>query len=410
MGFLDNTSGYELTAKLTPQGRKKIVTSSNALITYFSLGDSDSYYGSTNILTGGQVPVISGDNNGVDANSGGANYVMRSTLKVKGSTSLNTPSRSSDKKAVEIASISVNSTQQFIGYQTLPFSGSYITQNLIDINDIATDSLTNLFYSFGLPIGSVEMNNYSGRTSTNGGWSDTALSGLAQEKILVISIDESKYSELIDGKSINTAITTSAGTYNIYGTYQNKSGSLTNEDKAIYDTSANIIQFGPNRTLLFSDDIKKPNGGDAAKSWATGYSKLRAFSIGNKERWNIKTDSTISLSADTPIGIAYLDKGMLVITDPTIVNSYNASFSGTTGTSITYNSAKTKVTQSITCIAQRGEFGTSTNSSWSPGDTPRITELGLWDATGTLIAIGKLNKTYEKPSADFVAFNVTIDY
>ena len=30
--------------------------------------------------------------------------------------------------------------------------------------------------------------------------------------------------------------------------------------------------------------------------------------------------------------------------------------------------------------------------------------------TGTLIAVAKLNKTYYKPSNDFVAFNVTIDY
>jgi antirestriction protein ArdC len=44
------------------------------------------------------------------------------------------------------------------------------------------------------------------------------------------------------------------------------------------------------------------------------------------------------------------------------------------------------------------------------GDTPRITEIGLYDNTGTLIAIGKLNKTYYKPVDDLVAFAITIEY
>ncbi len=401
MGYLDNTSGYELTAKLTPQGRRKLITNTNSLITQFSLGDSDAYYGVYTGLTGDQVPVISGDNEGADVNNGGVNYIFRSTLNLNGST---------DKKSVDIASISVNTTHEFIGYQTIKYSGGNITQDVVDINDIATDPLTNLYYSFGLPIGTNELNLFTGTSTSLGGWSNTALSGLAQTNILVIGIDESKYSELIDGKSIKLEIETSASTYDIYGTYQNKGGSLTNEDSRVLDTSGNLVQFGPNRTLLFSDDIVRPNGGDATKSWVTGYATNKPFSLNSKELWNIQTDSNINLTADTPVGIAYLDKGFMVITEPTIVDAYNAGFSGATGTSITYNTVRNKVSQSITCIANRGEFGTSSNPTWSPGDTPRITELGLWDSTGTLIAVAKLNKTYYKPANDFVAFNVTIDY
>jgi len=401
MGYLDNTSGYELTAKLTPQGRIKLITNTNNLITQFSLGDSDAYYGAYTGLTGGQVPAISGDNEGIDVNNGGVNYIFKSRLNYKGSVG---------NKSVELGSISVNSNYAFIGYQNIQYSGGNITQNVININNLTTDPLTNLYYSFGLPITSPQINEFTGKTVSVGGWSDTALSGIAQTNILVIGIDNSKYSELIDGKSIKLEMETSASTYNIYGTYENKGGSLTTEDSMIYDSSGNIMQFGPNRTLLFSDDILKPNGGDVTKSWSTGYATNKPFSINNKERWNIRTNTNINLTADKPVGIAYLDKGFLVITEPTIVDAYNSGFSGATGTTITYNSARNKVSQSITCIAGRGEFGTSTNNSWAPGDTPRITELGLWDNTGTLIAIAKLNKTYYKPSNDFVAFNVTIDY
>ena len=108
--------------------------------------------------------------------------------------------------------------------------------------------------------------------------------------------------------------------------------------------------------------------------------------------------------------ISYLDKGFLVITEPTIVNDFVTGFSGATGTSITFDYDRVSVSQSITCLADRGEFGVSNNPTWSLGDIPRITEIGLFDNTGTLIAIGKLNKTYYKSVDDLVAFAITIEY
>lgn len=400
MGFLDNTTTYDLIAKLTPQGRRKLITSTNSLITSFSLGDSDAYYGAVSGLTGGEVPAISGNNNGDDLSNGGANYVMRSTLKYNAST---------DKKPVDVSSISVNSSYEYIGYNTIYYSGSVISQNKVALADTETDRLTNLYYSFGLPITTQEFNTYTGLTISQGGLLDTAFSGLAQTEILVIGIDVNEYSELIDGKSIKLDIETSAATYTIYSTYENKGTALTNEDSAVVDTSLNITRFGPNRALLFSDSIQKPNN-DAGKSWATGYAQNKPFSVNGKELYNLLTNANTSKVADKPVGIAYLDKGFLVITDPTIVSEYNPSFLGTTGTSITYNTVRNKVSQSITCIANRGEFGVSSNQTWSAGNVPRITEVGLFDSSNTLIAIGKLNKTYEKPADDFVAFNITIDY
>lgn len=400
MGFLDNTVNYELIAKLTPQGRMKLITSTNSLIKTFSLGDSDAYYATSSVLNGGQVPTTSGNYNGEDISNGGSNYMLRSTLSYNANT---------DKKPVDVASVSVTSTYEHLGYDTVYFSGGVITQDAVALNDTQTDPLTNLYYSFGLPTSSQELNVYTGLTIAQGGYLDSAFSGIAQTNILVIGIDNSKYSELIDGKSIKVHIETSASTYTIFGTYENTGTALTNQDDAVVDKSLNITRFGPNRTMLFSDSIQKPNN-DASKSWATGYAQSKPFSINAKEQYNITTNTNTSKIADKPVGIAYLDKGFIVITEPTIVNAYNTSFTGTTGTSITFDTMRNKVSQSITCIANRGEFGVSNNPTWSAGDVPRITEVGLFDGSETLIAIGKLNKTYEKPGDDFVAFNITIQY
>lgn len=398
MGFLTNTTTIELIAKLTPQGRAKLVSNTNTLITSFSLGDSDAYYSSYTGLTGGQVPQISGDNAGLDINNGGVDYIIRSTLNLNAST---------DKKSVNPASISINTKNVSLGFKTINYSGGTITQNKVALGDVNTDGLTNLFYSFGLPITTSDFNNFTGTTGT---FTKTAFSGLAQNNILVIGVSGSTYAELIDGKSINCNIQTTASTYSIYSTYENKATPLTDEDASIKDSSINLAYFGPNRALLFSDSVLRPNGGDATKSWATGYGTNKPFSVNNKELFNIQTNSNLSFTADTPVGIAYLDKGFLVITEPTIVNDFDTGFSGATGTSITFDHNRVSVSQSITCLADRGEFGVSNNPTWSLGDTPRITEIGLYDNTGTLIAIGKLNKTYYKPVDDLVAFAITIEY
>ena len=75
MGF--NNSTTVLTAKLTPLGRQRLMTSTNNLITKFSLGDSDANYNATLNLTTGEIPGYGGDltspsgltNNGIADNT-----------------------------------------------------------------------------------------------------------------------------------------------------------------------------------------------------------------------------------------------------------------------------------------------------------------------------------------------------
>jgi hypothetical protein len=105
------------------------------------------------------------------------------------------------------------------------------------------------------------------------------------------------------------------------------------------------------------------------------------------------------------VGVAYLDKGFLVITNPTIINNLDATSSGAV---VTLNSVSSTVAQNVTCIANRGEFGSSTNSTWRAGDTPRISEIGLYDNDGDLIAIAKLDRQLEKNINQFVALGITL--
>ena len=158
--------------------------------------------------------------------------------------------------------------------------------------------------------------------------------------------------------------------------------------------------------MLFSDNIQTPNGGSGSLSWATGYNTNKPFSVNGKQLYNLQTNSNLGLSADTPVGIAYLDKGIIVVTHPSIVSNYDSATAS--ATSITFNSVSTAVYQNVTCIANRGEFGGSTNPTFTGADSPRISELGLFDTLGGLIAVAKTDRHLVKNVNEFLALNVKI--
>lgn len=397
MGYNSTASTLTLTAKLTPLGRQMFAMNpNNSIISTFSLGDSDANYNASNLLTTGQIPAEAGEvgPNSTTSNSTTTNANIKSFLIANGSGDLFKPVESLQ------SAISV----QAISNGQITISGSDIRQTIIDRTDYETDSLVNLFYSFGLSLDSTSDNIFTGITYANGGYSDTALSGLAQTKILVISIDNSTYGEIIDGKEIKLNLPTSAGTFIIYSTFQNKGANLKTEDANLSDTSSIATSIDQNIALLFSDTIQKPNN-DSSLSWATGFGTLKPFSLNGKQLYNFQSDSNTATIADKVIGVAYLDKGFLVITEPTIVNG----FTGSTATTITLDSVSTEIYQNITCIADRGEFGSSTNTTFGSSDTPRVSEVGLYDNLGNLIAIAKTDRHVPKNINDFVAFGVKIN-
>lgn len=396
MGYINTATTLTLTAKLTPLGRQKMVSTNNALIKTFSLGDSDANYYTNLTLGSGEIPGMGGDigPNNTITNSTTQSVGMKTMLIVNTSGTLTKP----------VASQSINILSEILYNGIVTVSGTNLTQSVINRNDITTDSLVNLYYSFGLPLNINDDTKYTGVTYVNGGFSDTALSALSVSKILVIGIDNANYGECIDGKTVKIEIPTSAGTYTIYSTYQGGINTLTTLDTLTSDNALQTNKFGNNIAALVSDDIMKPNGGDALLSWATGYNTEKPFSINKKQTYNFQTNSNLGVTADTLVGMVYLDKGFAVITDQTIVNN----FSATTATTTTFNSISTNVYQSVTCIADRGEFGSTTNPTFDIGDIPRISEVGLFDDGGNLIAVAKTDRHINKNVNEFLALGIKI--
>ena len=399
MGF--KSIGTQLTAKFTPKGRERLITGNNTLITRFSLGDSDANYNASLPLGLGEVPTLGADlssTSGVTTNSVTTNIKLNNQLFANATSFF---------KNVEAGSSRLISTFDELASATI--SGSAMTFNTIVKSATTTDSLVNLIQSFKLPTSSSAELKYTTTPFANGGWADTALSGLGASTVLAVGVPEAYYGDMLDGKEISLTLSgTTGGTYTIYSTFQRKSGNISLDDNAYTETSSQTTAFAPNYAFLFSDQIKRPNG-DPTKSWATGFGTVKPFGGNGKMRYNLTTNNSLSLSADTAVGVAYLDKGFLVITDPTIVNDVSTAFSATTGNSVTFGSVSSVVNQEITCIALRGEFVRSNNPTFADGDTPRISEIGLYDNNGNLIAYGKTDQHITKTANELKVFAVRIN-
>jgi hypothetical protein len=401
MGYVNSATTTTLTAKLTPLGRRKLILTNNNLISYFSLGDSDANYNASLPLTTGQVPSDGGTIGPYNSitNSVGPNVKIESVLVLDNTGSL--------IKAVEPSSSQLTTEYINIGQTTI--SGpTNLKSNLVFRSDINTDPLVNLYNSFSLPLNANDDFIFTGKTYAQGGYSDTAYSGLAQSSIVIMAINDTQYGELIDGKSLRIVIETAAPllSYTLYCTYQNTGVSLATQDANYTDASAQAKIFGENVAFLVSDDIQRPNGGDSTLSWATGYGTTKPFSLNNKQLFNLTTDTNLNQYADKIVGIAYLDRGFAVITDPTITFWFQ--LAGTSASTVTLNSVSSQIIQNVTCIANRGEFASSTNKTFKVTDNPRISEVGLYDAESELIAIAKLDRQLVRNSNDFLALGVKI--
>lgn len=429
MGFINSANTITITARLTKLGREKLLTNTNTIFSHFTLGDSDANYNTSVKLPTGKVPANSGN---LGANST-TNDNINDGATVVSRLYVTTPPVF--KKQVEPNSSNIGMSITEIGEVTV--SGSNLTYVEIDKSNSSTD-FTNLFKSLSLPLTPSNINLFTGTTSQNGGWVDTAFSGLGASKVLLGVIDNTQYGELIDGKTIKMSLPIATGytsggsvtgitTYDIYSTLPKTTIIKTDLDSSYEDNSDYPrALFGNqiNVAYLVSDNIQKPNN-DSSKSWSTGYDSFKPFSLNGKELINVQTISTTNINSDKVIGVAYLDKGIIAITEPSIVDNIALNFSGDSNTntitnglglyyfsSSTYNtkvdSIQFDLVQNIVCIAARGEFYNSQNETITVNDDVRISEIAITDVAGNILAIGKTDRHIVKKKNDFVVFDVQI--
>lgn len=350
-----------------------------------------------------------------------------------------------------------------------------------------------------------------------------AMLPVTNDLYLIFEIPNSFYGEIIDGKTVKFTMPyytpTLSGTYSkygqsiytlvagspkeisLYGTYNkiNYTNTATSLDRILSEKDISLKDIGnkpnlndpnlnyeSNVVLLFCDDILAPQGSNLS-SWGDGYSDLmdgvKVFNPTDIEK------ATYDHNMDRCVGFVALDKGFVVITHPTIVDSYflnvfggnitynnsgksydinNVSSTGVTrnsarvytdpeslivttdnvgdivwdstqflfnqivgSTSISSNleyiSYNTEKSLNIICLASSNEFYKSTNdtarelletdinSDYSDfksdnGDLypVMITEIGIHDAEGNLLAICKPSQPIRKFWYDIVSFNIKI--
>ena len=223
-----------------------------------------------------------------------------------------------------------------------------------------------------------------------------------------------------------------------------------------------VGDLSTNISFLFSDSIKPPvNGG----SWADGYSISQTpigYDNGSQTIYNfnngkVTAESTDSGSGyDTPVGICYLDKGFCVLTHTGITTTFDFSGSTDSATGGNYTGTTSNATQiyfsnplvestfysfekqwvlSVLCKAEANEFYLTQNTSAAdlnpnvvtgpvmlpntnnigPGTfydlnsvnkATYITEVGLYDDDGNMLAIAKPDRPVKKLTSEPAYFNL----
>ena len=248
------------------------------------------------------------------------------------------------------------------------------------------------------------------------------------DMFLIFEVPNNKYGEIIDGKTVKLTLPYVTGTVSsnadekrlgvmtysgsiseieLYGTY-GESMLNNNLDKKLSDPSIALSTLGvrpdltlvsettyeSNVALLFSDAVATPSAN--FNNWGDGYTEVingtKVFKTNAQEK------PTYNYKNDRCVGVAYLDKGFIVITHPLIVDSYfKAIFDGEIMTAGSTNVVKNYDIQNGNTTDTRGSVRTTTT-----GDTEQIiytvdTTTGdyLWDKTQFIYTGNDVDSTLE---------------
>ena len=313
-------------------------------------------------------------------------------------------------------------------------------------------------------------------TGYTGMFFETVYEALYQNRILVMEIPQTQYGEIIDGKSLKVTLPKAGGAtlYHMYGAYKNNNTeyALGKMDNYMSEHDFSAAYFGmpaaltntayeSNVVLLFNDELYPPY---SSGLWATGHDEVMQ---GEKcyNSTSVVKKKFFDFYNDTPVGIAYLDKGFVVITDPTIVDAVYNQYTGSSHNNVTYAaniitnfdglnldysnsqflfkstyittplvntfveylSYNTEKSLNIVCLASANEFYRTTNDTAKVLDNAVdqdfaefknpisgnlypivITELGLHDQYGNLLAIVKPTEPIKKYWYDVCSFSIKI--
>lgn len=387
MGFVPGTT-TQIEAYLTELGAQELMNSGILGIKYFGVSDEASNYSTTQKLGNYQVFSLAGK---LPVDNKFLTVINQDSLKSK----VFVDNTTETFKTFEDNTISVVLEEAVGGVNTINALAIY--PYIVNKTNTGAYEL-NWIKDLLLPYGSGDNSLWSA-TFANNGYSNTAISDMNNDDLLFFVIDSSQHA-YIDGKSIKFTIPYQSTTKDLYGTYLNTNRSKSYYDGFVHESSNYLSRFGENVVLLFCDDVQRPNG-DITKSWSTGYDYTNApFSQGNKSLANFV--ATPGFNKDTAVGIAFLDKGVIVIFNNYLYTGYVNKTNN--NISISDRNLIKRTVANFVCDLPIGKFYRSQNPTWSTNTPVRVSSIGLYNESKQLIAVGRLSSEIEKNAGQRFTF------
>lgn len=350
---------------------------------------------------------------------------------------------------------------------TQTVSGDSLLFTLAD-RTVLTAKETNYFSSFNIPAKSTLF-----PTNFPLSLQRPELQQLNVDKMVICPIPVDTYNEIIDGRSITFTVPQLSGTTAISAktivssTYIN----LIKQDSSILLGDNIAYLFSDDINLPYTGTVNSrstsksanttwnPASGYLYRPAATSYVQIDTTTanltdINSDNRASINYAVSVSsgypnglatgYNYDIPVGFIALDKGFIVITHPDIVDNIpwnlgqqnitaevntgatsattNIYFSSTTTSTLSFVETSIRFKQSVICLALPTEFYWSENPTFDKafayseqtngtnGYKPVfISEIGLYNKLGEMIAVAKLDRPTEKNYNNIVTFNLDID-
>lgn len=363
-----------LIAKITPSGKRKLINNNiETLIKKFALGDSDANYKTT--YKTDLVADVSGNENTTF-------YQVDITNKIL-YNSEGYFKNFSDSERYMISNIREDKFE---------FNEEI---NIIKVNAEGNGAEQNILKTINAPITKNERDLYE-----YGILSKNAYGSLKADDYIVIPF--SYQGDIIDGNDIKIVVSHEDTTYELFSSLPQ---GTSEPDKTIFDDSRLALSINKNMVPLFCDEIARPIENEEF-SWSDGHGVKKPYSNG-KKLFDVFTSKDLTFG-DKMVGYVLLDKGLIVLTNETIVQSFDKT--ETLNVEIDGDVLIDYLAFEVVCHINRNEFISSMNSTYNTGDAIRISEVGLYDEYDDLIAIAKIGEQVVLDRTKPVSLSISITF